>query len=198
MNFSTLKKLALTSAVALTFVAGPAQAQVVTSQIGATFTTAAALATAPGLDIDFGEWAINNGGGADTFTIALDAVTAGAPPLPVCGGVADANSICSNLTPPANSGTVTVTSPVATTVQIQGSVSTDFTDANLSLGSLIYTDTLATNVAIPAAFDGTSVTTTVAGAAETVGIGGTLTISVGTPAPATTFNDAVIDIDFQY
>ncbi|MFK7840159.1 MAG: hypothetical protein AB8B83_07480 [Bdellovibrionales bacterium] len=198
MNFSTIKKLAVTSAVALTlFMGAPADAQV-TSQIGATFSTAAALASAPGLDMDFGTWAINRGG-TDTFTIQLDGVTAGAPPVPTCAGVVDAGSLCVNTIAPANSGTVTVTTPTATTVQINGSVTTDFSDGTLSLASLTYTDTIVTDGAIPAlTTPATLVTTVAAGIAETVGIGGTLTIATGTPAASSTFNDAVIDITFQF
>jgi len=197
MNFSTFKKLAVTSAVALTLFAGaPSNAQV-TSQIGATFGTAASLASAPGLDLDFGTWAINVGG-ADNFTIPVDAVIAGAPPVPSCAGVADAASLCINTIAPANSGTVTVTTPAATTVQISGAVATDFSDPLLSLGSLTYTDSIVTDGTIPAVTSpATLATTTTGGAAETVAIGGTLTIT-GTPAASATFNDALIDITFQY
>lgn len=198
MNFSTIKKLAVTSAVALTLFAGATADAQVTSSIGATMTTAAALASAPGNDIDFGTWAINVGG-TDTLTIALDAVVAGAPPVPACGGQTDAATLCINTVAPANSGTVTVTTPAATTVQINGTVATDFSDGTLSLGSLIYTDTVATNTAIPAVTSpATLVTTTAGGVAETVAIGGTLTIATGTPAASTTFADPAIDITFQF
>lgn len=199
MKTCNLKKLALLSAVALTVGIGGAQAQT-TAQIGGQVSTAAALASAAGNNIDFGTWAMNIAGG-DTPTLALTAVTAGSPPVPVPGGVVDPTTVMTNTVVPGVGGNVTVTSPIATTLQIEGNVTTDFVDGNLSLGTLVYTDTVATNVAIPAAFDGATFATVVAGGvAETVGIGGTLTVGGGggTPAAATTFNDALVDISFTY
>ena len=198
MNFSTIKKLAITSAVALTLtVGGQTQAQVTTT-ISATFTTAAGLATAGVTGLDFGTWAINVAGG-DTLTLPLLSTNSGAAPaVPVCAGVVDAATVCTNTVAPAQTGEVTVTSPITGNVQVQGNVTTDFADANLSLGSLTFTDGTSTNTALPAAYDGaTFVNVTTAAVAERVGVGGTLTIT-NTPADTTVFNDAVVEIGFTY
>lgn len=200
MNFSTLKKLAVTSAVALTLFAGAdAHAQATTTNIGSTFSTAAALASATVTGLDFGSWAINIAGG-DTLALPLLSTNTGAaPPASVCGGVVDPATICTNTVAPATTGEVTVTSPITGNVQVQGNVTTDFADPTLSLGSLTFTDSVSSNVALPAAYDGaTFVVVQVAAAAERVGIGGTLTITGGTPAAATTFNDAITEIGFTY
>ena len=200
MNFSTFKKLSVTSAVALTLFAGAeAHAQATTASVATTFSTAAALASASVTGMDFGTWAINVDGG-DTLTLPLLATNTGAAPAaPVCGGVVDPSTICSNTVAPAQTGEVTVTSPITGNLQIEGTVTTDFADPTLSLGSLTFTDSVSTDVAVPGAFDGvTFAVVQVAGAAERIGIGGTLTITGGTPAAGATFNDAVADISFTY
>lgn len=199
MNFFTIKKLAVTSAVALTLFAGAHSAQAqVSSNIGATFSTAAALSTAPGTDIDFGTWAVNIGG-TDTFVINLAPAPTGAPPVPACSGVVNAQSICLNTVAPANSGTVTVTSPVATTVEIQAVINTNFSEATLALSNLTFTDTNVTAVAIPTTFSpGTVATITTGSTPENIGIGGRLTISGGTPPASTAFNDPDITVSFRY
>lgn len=200
MNFSTLKKLAVTSAVALTLFAGAeANAQATTTTIGGTFSTAAALTSASVTGLDFGTWAINIAGG-DTLTLPLLSTNTGAAPAtPICGGVVDAATICTNTVAPAQTGEVTVTSPIAGNLQVQGNVTVDFTDASLSLGTLTFTDGTSTNTALPAAYDGATFVNVVTGAvAERVGIGGTLTISGATPAAASTFADATVEIGFTY
>lgn len=202
MNFNKIKKLATVSAVALALLSGAnqAHAQATTAQIGASFATAAGLASAAGTTMDFGTWAVNIAGG-DTPTIALTAVTAGAPPVPVPAGLVDPGTVVTNTVAPPSSGTVTVTSPFATTLQIQAVLTANFSDPDLSLGTLVYTDTVATNVAIPAAFNGTTLATVTAAATpETIAIGGTLTIGGGggTPAVSTTFSDALIDVSFTF
>lgn len=197
--FSHFKKLALFAAAACFALTSTSYAQT-TSQIGANFTTAAALTSAPGTDIDFGTWAVNIAGG-DTPTITQGAVTSGAPTVGAVAGVVDGSTIVSNTVAPANSGIINVTAPVATTLQIQGSVTTDFSDPNVSLSNLVFTDTVLTNTAVPATFNGvTRATVVTGGVAEPIGFGGTLTLGGGggTPAAGTTFNDAVIDISFTY
>lgn len=198
MNFSTLKKLAVTSAVALTMFAGAnAQAQD-SAQIGATFSTAAGITASPGNVIDFGTWVVNNTA-PDTVTIALAAVTAGAPALPTPGGVVDPTTTIINTAVPGPGGSVLVQTATPLALQIQGNVTTDFGDPALSLGTLVFTDSNDTNTAIPAAFDGaTFADTTVANTDETIGIGGTLTISGNTATNPGTFNDALVDIDFTF
>ena len=188
------------AAVAVCFSVVPDAYAQTTSQIGATFTTAAALASTSGTNIDFGTWAINIAGG-DTPTITQGAVTAGAPAVGAVAGVVDAATVVVNTLAPANSGIISVTAPIATTVQIQGSVTTDFSDPDISLSNLVFTDTGATDTAIPATYNGTTLATiTTANVAESIGFGGTLTLGGGggTPAAGTTFNDAVIDISFTY
>ena len=200
MKVLNLKTLALGCAMAVTlgFGVNHANAQA-TATIGSTFTTAAALAAAAGNDLDFGEWAVNIAGG-DTPTIT-QAATTGAPAIGTVGGVVDAATVVTNVTPPATAGSVDVTSPITGTLQLQGSVTTDFSDPNISLASLTYTDTVVTDVAVPAGFNGTDfITITTAGVAETIGFGGELTLGGGggTPAAATAYNDAVIQLDFTY
>lgn len=188
------KKLALFASVASLSVLGQADAQT-TSQIGATFTTASALASTPVSDIDFGTWAVNISGG-NTPTITQGAVTSGAPAVGTVAGVT--TSVVSNTVAPTTSGVIDVTSPVATTLQIRGSVTSDFTDPNLTLSNIVFTDSVLTDTAVPAAFNGVTRATIVAGGvAEPIGFGGRITIS-GTPAAGTTFDDAVVDISFTY
>lgn len=198
MNFFTIKKLAVTSAVALTLFAGAHSAQAqVSSNIGATFSTAAALSTAPGTDLDFGTWAVNRGG-TDTFVINLAPAPTGAPPLPTCSGVTDAQSICLNTVAPVSSGTVTVTSPVATTVEIQAVINTNF-GGFLALSNLTFTDSNVVASVIPTTFSPATVATiTTPNVAENIGIGGRLTIAGGTPAASTTFSDPDITVSFRY
>ena len=201
MKKSYIKKLALLGAVSMVALYGAKELKAqTTSQIGATFTTAAALSSVAVSDIDFGTWAVNIAGG-DTPTITQGAVTSGAPAVGTVAGVVDAATVVSNTVAPANSGVIDVTSPIATTLQIEGNVTTDFTDADISIGSIVFTDTVLTNTAVPAAFNGvTRVTVLNGGVAESIGFGGTLTLGGGggTPAPGTVFNDAVIDISFTF
>jgi len=197
MNFSTFKKLAVTSAVALTLAAGSAQAQD-SAQIGATFSTAAGITATAGNVIDFGTWVVNNTA-PDTVTLALPAVTAGNPALPTPGGVVDPTTTIINTVLPGPGGNVLVQTATPLALQIQGNVTTDFGDPALSLGTLVFTDSNDTNTVIPAAFDGaTFADTTVANTDETIGIGGTLTISGNTATNPGTFNDALVDIDFTF
>ncbi|NCT40491.1 MAG: hypothetical protein GW778_02375 [Alphaproteobacteria bacterium] len=197
MNFSTIKKLAVTSAVALTlFVGAPADAQV-TSSITGTFATASALSTSAGTALDFGTWAINVGG-TDSLTIPIAPALTGSPPVPTCGGQSDAATLCINTVPPATSGTVTVTTPTATTVQISAVISSNFVDSTLTLGSLTYTDSVVTAGAIPAVTSPGTLATTTSAAAETIAIGGTLTIAGGTPAASGSYTASAIDVSFQY
>ncbi len=201
MKVLNLKTIALGTAMVLTlgFGVNHANAQA-TATIGSTFTTAAALSAAAGTDLDFGTWAINIAGG-DTPTIA-QAATLGAPAVGTVASVVDPSTIVTNTVAPATAGTVDVTSPITgAIVQIQGNITSDFSAPNVSLGSLTYTDTVATNVAVPAAYDGaTFITINASGVAETVGFGGTLTLGGGggTPPAATAFSDAVIQFDFSY
>lgn len=200
MKVLNLKTLALAAVMALTlgFGVNHANAQA-SATIGSTFSTAAALAAAAGTDLDFGTWAINLAGG-DNPTIT-QAATLGAPVTGTVAGVVDASTIVTNTVAPATAGTVTVNSPITGTVQIQGNVTTDFSAPNVSLGTLTYTDTVVTDVAIPAAYNGTDfVTINAAGVDETVGIGGQITLGGGggTPPASTAFTDAVIQIDFTY
>ena len=201
MDFTSIKQLAVTSAVALTLFSGinSAQAQV-TSQIEASISTAAALASAPVSNMDFGTWAINVGG-TDSFSIQLAPVTTGAPAVPSCGGVTHAQSVCINTVPPATGGVVSVTSPAPTTLEIQGVISANFVGASfMTLGSLTYRDTVVTpSGSLPTTYSASSVaTTTVGGTPENIGIGGTVTITGGTPAASTTFASPRIDVSFRY
>lgn len=193
MNYSQLKRLAAVSAVALVlaFGAQPANAQV-NADVGALFATAAALSAADGTDMDFGTW-VANIQSAETPTLVLTSLVAGVPPVPTIGGVT--NSVVVNTVAPASSGTVVVTSPIATDLEIQGSVTTPFGEANLSLGSLTFTDIDTPDDPLPAAFDGT-VVSAIAGD-TTIGIGGTLTI-LDNVAEGATFTDAVVQVGFRY
>ena len=198
----SIKKLMLTAGVLALGVGVGLQAvnAQTTSQIGAVFTTAAALTSVNVLDIDFGTWAVNIAGG-DTPTITQGAVTAGAPATGTTAGIVDGFTVVTNTVAPANSGTIDVTAPVATTLQIEANVTTDFSDPDISLGSLVFTDTVLTDTAIPTSFNGVTVVTIVAGGvAETIGFGGQLTLGggAGTPAAGTIFNDAVVDVSFTY
>lgn len=198
MKYHTVKRLAAVGAVALALALGvhDANAQA-TATIGADFSTAAALAAAAGNDIDFGTWVASVQAPDTALVIALGAVNTGSPAVPTPTGSTVSTIV--NTVAPGPGGSVTVTSPIATTVEIQGTIAADFSDGDLTLSNLVYTDTVVTDTAIPAAFDGTTVATITAPAApETIGIGATLTIGPGSPAEGTGFSDGSVTIDFIY
>ncbi len=198
MNFSTIKKLSVTSAVALALGFGSMHAHAQSVAVGTTFTTAAALAVTDVADMAFGTYAINVSGG-DTLALTIVGATAtGTAAATTCTGAVDPGSTCTEVTAPATTGGVNVDVPVnGTVVQISGSVTTDFADANLSLGTLTYTHGAVSGGALPTAFDGTTVTIAAAATPEFVGLGGTLSIT-GNPAAATTFNDAEVTFNVSY
>ena len=199
MKYHTVKRLAAVSAVALALVFGAHEANAqTTAQIGSSFATAAALASAPVSDIDFGTWVINLDAAEDaTLTLGADI---GAPPPDATVGGVTAASVVVNTVDSANSGQVTVTAPIATDLEIQGVVSTDYPDVNLSLGGLTFPDFNTSDAALPVAYNGTLITVQAANTAETIAIGGVLTIT-DNPAEATAFTGvtgAVVDISFRY
>jgi len=189
MNFSTLKKLAITSAVALTmFTGAEAFAQSTeTVTINSTFSTAAGVDLTAGLALDFGTWLAIVGGG-DTLTIEVDAETGAPTTTP--GGASSASTLA-QVTAPAQAGTVTVTTPVNQDVQIFGDVGTDF-GGGVSLGSLTYSTAVVTETALPTVLTPANVIGGTA-AGTTVFIGGTLSITA-TPAFGATLGPATIDI----
>ena len=198
MNFSTIKKLAVTSAVALTLGLG-SQAYAQSATVPTSFVTADALAVATNGTIDFGTHAINIAGG-DTLLLVLSAANAaGSAATTSCTGAVDPATTCTEVVAPTATGGVDIDVPVDNTdVQISGTVSTDFGNPSLSLGTLTYTEGATTDAALPAAFDGTTVNVALATTPEFVGIGGTLTISGTTPAAATTFADAEVTFNVSY
>ena len=197
MNFSTIKTLAVTSAVALTLGLG-SQAYAQSVNVGTTFSTAAALIVTDAGDMDFGTHAVNVAGG-DTLSLSITAANlAGTGATANCTGAVDPASTCTEITAPATSGGVEIDVPVDNTdVQISGTVTTDFADPNLSLGTLTFTEGATTGAALPAAFDGTTVNVALAATPEFVGLGGTITITA-TPPGATTFNDAEVTFNISY
>ena len=205
MDLRNLKKTVMaTAAVALmAFGAGtPADAQV-TQQFTASFITAAALTTAPGTNLDFGTWAVSILDG-ETITVTIPPTLGGGAPgvptpaLTAAGGTGGQQSLFTNTVAPASSGTFTVTTPVNTTLQISGSVSTDFPEANVSMNNLMYDTATEGVTAVPGAFTGgTIVTTQTGGTPEEIAIGADLVIS-GTIPEATTFGPATVDINLQY
>ncbi len=199
MNFSTFKKWAVTSAVALTLFSGAQSYAQETTTIGATISTAAALSVAAGNDLDLGTWALveDTADAANTATFQVEAVS-GTPSVPTCSGWTDPSSVCENTVAPAQSGSIDVTAPVATDLVIFGDVTTDFTgSSNISLGSLIYSDTVATNATLPTSAGTAVATITAGGAAETIYFGGTVSVT-GTAPESQTYSGAVIEVTFQY
>jgi len=139
----------------------------------------------------------------ETITITIPpTLGGGAPgvPTPVVtvDPTAGQDSLFTNTIAPVSSGSITATTPVATTLQISGSVATDFPEANVSMGNLMYdTDTEAVT-AIPTAFTaGTVVTTQIGGTPEEIAIGADLVIS-GVVPEATVFGPATVDINVQF
>jgi len=115
-----------------------------------------------------------------------------------CAGAVDGATTCTEITAPTTTGGANVDVPVDNTdVQISGTVTTDFGDPALSLGSLIYTEGATVGAALPAAFDGTTINVALAATPEFVGLGGTISITA-TPAAATTFSDAEVTFNISY
>lgn len=194
-KYQTIKRMAAVGAVALTLALGVQTANADTqTTIGADFTTAVGLTSAPVSDMDFGTWVVNVQGG-DTITLTLDADIGAAPPDATVGG--NTASTVVNTLDSANSGQFTVTAPIATTLEIQGSVTTPFAEPTISLGGLTYTDSNTNDAALPAAYNGSVVDVTVAGVPETIALGGVLTITAS-PPEARSFGDAIITVGLRY
>ncbi len=192
MNFSTIKKLCLTSAVALTMFAsqGAFAQSTATANVPASFSTAAGITAAAVNTLTFGTWLVVVGG-ADTPTITIPAGS-GAPSVPTPTNAS--SSTVSNVVAPTTRGSATVTSPVTGTVYLTAAV-TDFTNVNLTLSAPTYSVGGSPSAAIPTTGTTAPIATT-ASVATTVDIGGTITIgNAGLPFN-TSFTDGVINLTF--
>ena len=202
MNLRTLTKgLMATGALALLALGVNTSIKAQTSQtFDVTFATATGLTSAAGTDLDFGTWVINIQDTEDVSIIVPPTLGGGAPTTSTsvtAGGTPGQDSVVSNTVAAASSGTVTVTAPISTTLEIQGNVSTPFSATELSLGTLMFDTATESPTAIPGTYDGTTVTVASGGVAEEVAIGATLTI--GDPrAENTTFGPAEITVSFRY
>ncbi len=195
MKVTNIKKIALAgvAVMALGFGANQAHAQA-TATFGSTFTTAAALSATAGDILDFGTWAVVRAG-VETPTI-IQAATVGAPTVGTVGGVTA--STVTNTVPPATAGSIEVNSPITGDVQLRQVTLSSFSEPTLTLSAITYADGNGNSGTLPTVFDPTEVINVqAAGVDETVGFGGTITIS-GTPAAATPFTDATVTVEFAY
>lgn len=202
MNLRTLKKgLLATSAVALFALGASNYSNAVDQTMNASFATAAGLTTAAGTDLDFGTWAFNYQD-AETLTITIPPTLGGGAPgvptpaLTVPGASAGQDSVLTNTVAPASSGTMTVTSPIAGPVDIQGVVTTDF-GANMSLGTLTYETANEAAGTLATTYGTDVVTIQTGGAPEAIAIGGTLTLTGSVPEN-TTATPALITVSLQF
>ena len=174
MTRNTLKLMACAAILALgTTSANIASAQE-TVNISSTLTTSRAITLTAGQALDFGTWLILDG--TTDSTLVMD------PSTGVVTDTAGTGATVFEITISAGEGQVTLSTPGDASVDIWGSVSTDFTDGGLSLATLTYSFDGAAGAALSAAAAGSAVSTT-SGATHTIGIGGTLTVSA-TPADA--------------
>ena len=176
MRHNTLKLLAFTGAIALGFgVSNDSFAE--SAAVPAVLTTNNAISVVLGDTLDFGTWSLTHGGGGspDDITLFMNPATlAVTPTVP-----AASNGV--EITPGAQAGSIVVTTPAAATLNIFGSVTNIMTpsDAGLVLASPTYSYAGGATTALPAATGTETVAAT--GAADTVRVGGTVTVS-GTPA----------------
>lgn len=207
MNLRTLNKsLLATSAVALLAFGATSTSHAVDQTINATFATAAGITVAAGTALDFGTWVVDyQDGPNEEIGIVIPPTLGGtAPGVPTPVVVNEGTSasgrdtVIVNVTPPATSGTFTVTTPAAGPVQISAVVSTPYTVPALVLDTLTYDTANEGPANVPSAADGTTVVTVATGGTpEPIAIGGRLVIG-GTLAAGTTFDPAVITVSLVY
>lgn len=176
MRHNTLKLLAFTGAIALGFgISSTSFAE--TAAVPAVLTTNNAISVVLGDTLDFGTWTLTHGGGGapDDITLVMD---------PLLGTVTPTVPAASNgveITAGLQAGSIVVTTPAAATLNIFGSVTNLMTpsDAGLLLGAATYSYAGGATTVLPAATGTETVAAT--GGADTVRVGGTVTVS-GTPA----------------
>ncbi len=188
MRHNTLKLMALTSAVALSFAfTNNSFAQ---TQVPVTLTTNSAITAAPGDDMDFGSWIlVHDGTGTGNVTLVLS-------PL---GGVTETvgnTSVGEEITASASAGSVDFSTPAAAAINVYAAINPDFSDAGLALSALTYSlnggsvATLSVASATP-----TAMTSTGGGTTDVLSLGGTVTM---TATPADADHTASLDIFISY
>lgn len=195
MNRNTLKLFALTSAVALGFAfTNNADAQV--GSVQATLTTTSAITVTAVNDLDFGEWFLNPAGD-DTITLVMDPQAGTVTDTVVDGGDTTTDGAAVEIVASANVGRITVQTPATATVNMYATISSDFTNGQLSFGTPTYslnaaaTAPLSTNAGAPTSFTATG------GVDDNVDLGGTVTVANGAVL-ADNSHTADIDVTFSY
>lgn len=190
MKRNTLKLLAFASAVSLGFgVTNNSFAE--TEVVAVELITNSAIVIAAGDTMDFGTWALLHpaASGTNDVTLTLNAAT-GAVVASGVGGLSAATEITAGAQP----GSLTVTTPAATTLNIFGNISNVITgDPGLTLSLPFYQYAGGTVTALPAATGTATVAAT--GAADTVTFGAAILVT-GTPLDATHAGE--LSITFTY
>ncbi len=169
-----------------------------TSRIGARFATAPAISSTSISDIDFGTWAVDIANG-DRPSIRISAAPSGSIMVPVPSGISNSGTIIRNTIAPQHAGEILIQSPIVGKLQVSASVLSNFSDPNISLSRLTFSDSVSDQARLPEDFDGTTFIT-MNETSEHIWIGGTLTLGQGggVPLPDTVFDDAVIEINVSY
>lgn len=190
MKRNTLKLLAFASAVSLGFgITNNSFAE--TEVVAVSITTNSAITIAAGDTMDFGTWALLHPAAPATndVTLTLNATT-GAVVATGVGGLSAATEI----TPGAQPGSLTVTTPAAATLNVFGSVSNAITaEAGLALSAPFFSYAGGGATALPAA-TGTA-TAAATGGADTVTFGAAILVTA-TPADASHVGE--LSVTFTY
>jgi hypothetical protein len=155
-----------------------------TVNVPVTLTSDSAITVANTQAMDFGTWVLIDG--STDSTLVLNPVTG------TVTSTAGTAATIAEITPSATVGTVTCSTPASATINHWGTVTVDFADAGLALGTLTYSLNDGATAALPTV-TGTTITTT--GGVDTLEYGGTTTVSA---TPANAAHTATVQIRFAY
>ncbi len=190
MRHNTLKLMALTSAIALSF-AFTNNSLAETETVATTLTTNSAITLASGDTLDFGTWAVIHGGTTDV-TLTMNPLTGAVAQT----GNGSSGSVAIEITAGLQSGSITVATPAAATLDIFGSITDAIvSDAALTLGSPTFSFDGGAVTALPPSSGSATITTIGGGTAETIRIGGQV-VATATPADATHAGEITVEITY--
>ncbi len=193
MRRNTLKLMALTSAIALSF-AFTNNSFAQTETVNATLITSSAITSADVSDMDFGTWLIQLTAAeisANGITITL---TDDQSATSTAGSIDNSSQVV-QITAPASEGVVTVQTPAPSTLTMSTGTLTDFTDPGLTLSSVTW-NSASTPSATIAMSSSATVTVTAGATDERIDFGGVITADGSNPVDGT--HTASFDVTFTY
>ncbi len=194
MKNRKLKLLAFTCALAIGIpTASFVHAQ--TANVPVTLTTTSAITVAAGADMDFGEWLLLLGGDDVNNTLVMNAQTGAITDGNSAGVDTTDNSTRVEINAGTGRGTIDVTTPASATVNLFATVN-DFTEATLTLSAPTFSVNAGAEAALSVAAGTPDSFTSTGGAADTIGLGATIT-ATGTP-PDAVHGGGSLDVTFSY